>query len=91
MPTDQPSESQRRQRGGETSSSRANRAPAAASPRHEFLTLKTVCAELGISRSTFYDWRKKGVAPRCIRIPNGDLLIRRADFDRWIESREEAA
>lgn len=55
------------------------------------LTVQDVCAELGISRSTFYEWRTKGRGPRCIRLPNGELRIRRDVFERWLESLEEAA
>ncbi|WP_182883274.1 helix-turn-helix transcriptional regulator [Microbispora sp. H10949] len=54
------------------------------------LTVAELCAELGISRSTFYDWRAKGRAPRCLKLPNGDLRIRRTDFDRWLNSLEDA-
>jgi len=50
-----------------------------------------VCDELNVAKSTFYDWRTKGRAPRCIRLPNGDLRIRRSELDRWMEAREEAA
>jgi predicted DNA-binding transcriptional regulator AlpA len=55
------------------------------------LTLAQLCVELQISRSTFYDWRAKGRAPRCIRLPNGDLRIRRVDLDRWLSQLEEAS
>lgn len=55
------------------------------------LTVPEVCAELQISRSTFYDWRQKGRAPRCITLPNGSLRVRRADLDRWLDAREDAA
>jgi predicted DNA-binding transcriptional regulator AlpA len=55
------------------------------------LTLAQVCAELGISRSTFYDWRAKRKAPRCITLPNGSLRIRRIELDRWLNEREDAA
>lgn len=58
---------------------------------HERLTLAEVCAELRISRSTFYEWRAKGRAPRCIKLPNGDLRIRRSELERWLDSCEEAA
>lgn len=58
---------------------------------HTMLTLAEVCTELQISRSTFYDWRQKGRAPRCIKLPNGDLRIRRADLDTWLHAREDAA
>jgi excisionase family DNA binding protein len=55
------------------------------------LTVAQLCAELGISRSTFYDWRAKGRAPRCIRLPNGEIRIRRTELERWLDSREEVA
>jgi excisionase family DNA binding protein len=55
------------------------------------LTVQDVCAELGISRSTFYEWRAKGRAPRCLKLPNGEIRIRRADFERWLDKLEEAA
>ena len=35
----------------------------------KMLTLPEVCEELHVSRSTFYDWRQKGRAPRCIKLP----------------------
>ncbi len=53
------------------------------------LTLAQLCAELQIARSTFYDWRAKGNAPRCIRLPNGDLRVRRQELERWLERLEE--
>ncbi|MEU6227542.1 helix-turn-helix domain-containing protein [Streptomyces sp. NPDC047042] len=55
------------------------------------LTLAEVCEELNVSRSTFYDWRAKRRAPRCIKLPNGDLRIRRSDLDHWLDDREDAA
>ena len=53
------------------------------------LTLAEVCAELRIHRSTFYEWRAKGKAPRCIPLPNGSLRVRRSDLDRWLDSRSD--
>ena len=55
------------------------------------LTIAEVCADLGISRRTFYEWRAKGRAPRCTTLPNGSLRIRRSQYQRWLASREEAA
>jgi excisionase family DNA binding protein len=55
------------------------------------LTIAQLCQELGISRSTFYEWRAKGRASRCIKLPNGQIRIRRAEFERWLESLEEVA
>lgn len=60
--------------------------------RHEYLTIAEVCEELGVARSTFDDWRVKGRAPRCIKLPNGKLRIRRGDLDHWLDTcLEEAA
>jgi excisionase family DNA binding protein len=55
------------------------------------MKVEEVCAELNIARSTFYEWRAKKRAPRCIKLPNGDIRIRRAEFERWLDSHEEAA
>ena len=55
------------------------------------LTIAEICADLGISRSTFYEWRIKGRAPRCIKLPNGDIRIGRAEYERWLTTLEEAA
>jgi predicted DNA-binding transcriptional regulator AlpA len=55
------------------------------------LTIAEVCADLDISRRTFYEWRAKGRAPRCITLPNGSLRVRRSEYHRWLASREEAA
>lgn len=52
----------------------------------EKLTLAELCAELKIQRSTFYDWRAKGRAPRCMKLPNGEIRVMRRDLDAWLES-----
>lgn len=59
-------------------------------PRDELLTLPEVTEELGISVSTFYDWRTKRRAPKSIKLPNGSLRIRRSALNRWLEEREDA-
>ena len=58
--------------------------------RIRHLTVAETCEELGVARSTFYDWRAKGRAPRCIKLPDGDLRIRRVELDRSAAAREEA-
>ncbi|MGX6605691.1 helix-turn-helix transcriptional regulator, partial [Micromonosporaceae bacterium Da 78-11] len=63
--------------------------PAKASRAH--LTVAEFCAEMDIARSTFYDWRAKRLAPRCIKLPNGELRIRRTEFERWLDAHEERA
>lgn len=57
----------------------------------ENLTLAEFCAEQKIARSTFYSWRATGKAPRCIRLPNGKLRIRRSDVERWLGDLEDVA
>jgi excisionase family DNA binding protein len=57
----------------------------------ELLTVAQFCAELQISRSTFYEWVAKGRAPRCRKLPNGQLRIDRSDINKWYESCEVAA
>ncbi|MCW2772832.1 MAG: Helix-turn-helix domain protein [Nocardioides sp.] len=58
-----------------------------AEPQH--LTVADLCEELGISKSTFYDWRAARKAPSCIKLPNGAIRIRRTDLERWLRSRED--
>jgi excisionase family DNA binding protein len=53
------------------------------------MTIADLCEELAIARSTFYEWRAKKTAPRCIKLPNGEIRIRRADFEAWLEALAE--
>ena len=55
------------------------------------LTVPQVCEVLDVSKSTFYYWRQTAKAPRCIRLPNGDLRIHRADLDAWLDRLKDAA
>ena len=55
------------------------------------LTVAEVCTELHVSRSTFYFWRQTGKGPLCIKLPNGELRVRRATLDAWLDKHEEAA
>jgi predicted DNA-binding transcriptional regulator AlpA len=57
---------------------------------NEKLTVGELCAELKVSRSTFYEWRQKRCGPRCIRLPNGGLRIRRRDLDALLAAQEVA-
>lgn len=56
-----------------------------------WLTVDQLCTELQIARSTFYDWRAKGRAPKCHKLPNGDIRIRRADYESWLANLMDAA
>lgn len=55
----------------------------------EQLTVPEVCAELKVSRSTFYYWRQTGKAPRCLVLPNREVRIARPDLESWMVSHLE--
>jgi predicted DNA-binding transcriptional regulator AlpA len=57
--------------------------------RDELLTIPEVIDELRIARATFYSWRATGKGPRCVKLPNGSIRIRRSELDRFIASCEE--
>ncbi|UQI49517.1 helix-turn-helix domain-containing protein [Streptomyces sp. HU2014] len=59
--------------------------------RDEKLTIQEVIVDLKVAPSTFYRWRRLGKAPRSIKLPNGDVRIRRSEYDRWLTEREDAA
>lgn len=61
------------------------------SAKRQLLKIADVCEELEIAPSTFYEWRAKDCAPKCIKLPNGSVRIRRADLESWLEEREVAA
>jgi excisionase family DNA binding protein len=56
-----------------------------------WLTVDEFCEEMGISRSTFYDWKAKGRAPRVRKLPNAKLRIDRTDIKAWYDALEVAA
>jgi hypothetical protein len=52
----------------------------------ELMTVPQILAELGnVSRRTFYRWRELGIAPECLRLPNGELRVWRSEFRTWLE------
>ena len=61
----------------------------------DLMTIAEVCAELRdddgkpLSRATFYRWRTIGKAPKCLKLPNGQIRIRRTSFDRFLASCDE--
>jgi excisionase family DNA binding protein len=57
----------------------------------EKLTIREVCAELKVSRSTFYYWRQIGKAPRCVVLPNKEVRVTRAELDTWLDAHTEVA
>jgi predicted DNA-binding transcriptional regulator AlpA len=57
-------------------------------PADELLTLDEVLALLRVPRSTWLKWRQTGQAPTAIKLPNGQLRIRRSVLSGWLEARE---
>ncbi|SEG64513.1 transcriptional regulator, AlpA family [Actinacidiphila yanglinensis] len=58
-------------------------------PRPEMLKLPELLAELGISRPAFYRMRARGQAPKLLKLPNGQIRIRRTDLDAWLAQCEQ--
>lgn len=54
------------------------------------MTVADVCDTLDISRSTWDKWRQRRIGPQAIRLPNGELRIRRNEFESWLLSLEVA-
>ncbi|MEU7599900.1 helix-turn-helix domain-containing protein [Streptomyces sp. NPDC041003] len=59
--------------------------------REQWLTIDEVIDEIGVPRATFYRWRQLKKGPKSLKLPNGDVRIRRSALDEWITSLEEAA
>ncbi|QGZ49978.1 helix-turn-helix domain-containing protein [Streptomyces sp. QHH-9511] len=59
--------------------------------RPQMLKLPEVLEELGMSRAAFYRMRARGKGPRLLKLPNGQLRVRRSDLDAWLSGCEEAA
>lgn len=61
-------------------------------PRDELMTIPEVLEELhDVPKSTFYRWRQQRKGPKSIKLPNGQVRIRRSELERWLASREDAA
>ncbi|MEV7233127.1 helix-turn-helix domain-containing protein [Streptomyces sp. NPDC051020] len=59
--------------------------------RLQMLKLPEVLEELGMSRAAFYRMRARSKGPRLLKLPNGQLRVRRSDLDAWLSGCEEAA
>ncbi|MFD7729541.1 helix-turn-helix transcriptional regulator [Kitasatospora phosalacinea] len=56
----------------------------------EKLKLAAVLAELDMSRSAFYRMVARGTGPRTLKLPNGQLRVRRSDLDAWWRAQEQS-
>lgn len=57
----------------------------------KWITVAEICTALGINRRTFYEWKAKGTAPECHRLPNGELRVEPAEYERWLKALKAAA
>ncbi|MYY81271.1 MULTISPECIES: helix-turn-helix domain-containing protein [unclassified Streptomyces] len=64
---------------------------AVSTTRDPKLTLAEALDELGMSRAAFYRLRARGKAPRLLKLPNGQIRIRRSDLDSWWDTCEVSA
>lgn len=58
-------------------------------PDDELLTIRDMCAELKISRRTFYRWNAAGDVPELIPTPGGHFRAHRSDYQAWLLDRAE--
>lgn len=56
-----------------------------------WLTTGEICAFLKISKNTLAKWRQRNVAPRAIRLPNGELRTRSDWLDDFLLDETEVA
>ncbi|KAB2351618.1 helix-turn-helix transcriptional regulator [Actinomadura rudentiformis] len=52
----------------------------------EWLTVAEFCQRWRVSRSAFFEWRRKGLGPQCTVLPSGQLRIHRDELNRWQRS-----
>lgn len=56
-----------------------------------WMTVADVMTELDVARSTLDKWRATGRGPRFKKLPNGELRLKRADYEAWLDQLPEAA
>jgi excisionase family DNA binding protein len=54
----------------------------------DLLNVEQVAEELGISRSTFYRWRCLRKGPDALKLPNGQIRIRRSALEQFLATCE---
>jgi len=67
----------------------AAESPTRRNATNSFMTIPEVIAEIRVPRATFYRWRQLRKGPRSIKLPNGDVRIRRSELERWLTTLED--
>jgi excisionase family DNA binding protein len=57
----------------------------------KLLSTPELCAFLGISRDTLYEWREVGAAPPALKLPNGHLRFPLSELLEWLAQRRRSA
>lgn len=57
----------------------------------KLLTTPELCAFLGITRDTLYEWREVNTAPPALKLPNGQLRFPRSELLAWLAKQRRAA
>ena len=70
---------------------KSTRPTVTAGERSQWLTYKDVLIELSVSRSTLDKWRAENKCPVFIKLPNGEMRLRRADFEAWLDQLQKVA
>ncbi|MET9176752.1 helix-turn-helix domain-containing protein [Kitasatospora aureofaciens] len=55
------------------------------------LKLAAVLEEIDMSRSAYYRMVALGRGPKTIKLPNGQIRVRRSDLDAWWAAQEQTA
>jgi hypothetical protein len=56
-------------------------------PESELLTSREVSRYLRITRWTLLNWRKRGIGPLFVKLPNHHFLYLRRGLGRWLRAR----
>lgn len=56
----------------------------------EWVSLTAICDALDIHRSTLAKWRTRGLFPPAKKLPNGRVVVRRDDFEAWMNDLPDA-
>lgn len=57
----------------------------------KLLSTPELCAFLGITRDTLYEWREVHTAPPALKLPNGQLRFPRSELLAWLADQRRAA
>jgi len=63
----------------------------AAENKKQWMTFPDVSVEISVSGSTLDKWRAEGNFPEFVKLPNGEMRLRRIDFEAWLDQLQKVA